>query len=61
MTRNTPFGGPITSQRQAFKFMLKKNDALHRRGLLKLHMDQKRKRLIRSQMEANSDVIIRSH
>jgi hypothetical protein len=47
MTRNTPFGGPITPQRQAFKFMLKRNEALHRRGLLKLHMEQKQKRRLR--------------
>lgn len=47
MTRNTSFGGPITPQRQAFKFALKRNEALHRRGLLKLHMEQKWKRRMR--------------
>lgn len=47
MTRNAQFGGPITPQRQAFKFMFKRNEALHRRGLLKLHMEQKWKRRMR--------------
>lgn len=46
MNRKTPFGGPITPQRQAFKFRLKRNEALQRRGLLKLHMEQKRKRML---------------